>query len=122
MENIYGFWISPESEVHIVDTDYGHKQVMEKILGKPLDDDESKDLALFDEGWIRIVNTKKTFMVNYRCLTSSKQLSAIQDIEKSLENKGYIHEQYLLDCGYDYHFYDTLKELINTIKMRSCNG
>ena len=119
MNHVYGFWISPESEIHPVFNDYGHKELMENILGKPLDEaSDDTDNTLFDDGWIRIVNTDKSLMVNYRCITSNKQIRAIEKIENNLMDNGCFHEQYILDYGYDYHFFNSFKEMIARIRER----
>lgn len=118
MVNIYGFWISPNGEIHIIFNDFGHKQFMEQLLNKKIDSEVSEENSLFDEGWIRIVNTRQTLMVNYRCITSNKQLSAIKLIEEQLNKDGYFHNNYILDYGYDYHFFDSLDKLIRRIRER----
>ena len=118
MIRIYGFWISPTSEIHTIFNDFGHKQFIESLLGKPIESICETESELFDEGWIRIVNTEKSFMVNYKCIMSRKQIQAIEAIEESLLKEGYFHEQYILDYGYDYHFFDSIKGLINRIKER----
>lgn len=118
MINIYGFWISPQGEIHTIFNDFGHKQFIESLLGKKIDNETCEEVSLFDEGWIRIVNTKKTLMVNYRCITCREQLSAIKLIENQLNCDGYFHEQYILDYGYDYHFFDSIDKLLRRIKER----
>lgn len=118
MNNIYGFWISPQSEIHPIFDDFGHKKFIENLLKESVDATDSPENSLFDEGWIRIVNTNKSLMVNYKCITSRMQLKAIEEIENSLLREGYFHEQYILDYGYDYHFFDSLKGLLNRIKER----
>lgn len=114
----YGFWISPTGEIHTIMDSYGHKQFIEKLLGHETDNSDDMDNSLFDDGWIRIVNTEHTFMVNYKCITSLKQLEAIKKIDEKMESCGVFHEQYILDYGYDYHFFDDLKQLIRRIKQR----
>jgi hypothetical protein len=116
-KSIYGFWISPNAEVHTILTDFGHKEIIENILGRAITKDE-EEKALFDDGWIRIVNMEKTLMVNYRCICCSKQIEAIKKIEEQLTKDGYFHEQYILDYGYDYHFFDSIRSLTKRIKER----
>jgi hypothetical protein len=118
MKNIYGFWISPTSEVYTIFDDFGHKRFIEKLLGKQLDTEANEDTTLFDNGWIRIVNTDNSFMVNYRCITSNDQIKAIRKIEDKLANEGYFHKTFILDYGYDYHFFDSINGLINRIRER----
>ena len=89
MIHIYGFWISPTSEIHTIFNDFGHKQFIESLLGKPIESICETESKLFDEGWIRIVNTEKSFMVNYKCIMSRKQIQAIEAIEESLLKEGY---------------------------------
>lgn len=114
----YGFWISPKGEIHTILDAYGHKKFMEKYLGHEVQDTDDMDNTLFDDGWIRIVNTEHTFMVNYKCITCHKQLEAIKAIDKKMESDGIFHNQYILDYGYDYHFFDDLKQLLRRIKER----
>ena len=118
MVNIYGFWISPTGEIHTILDDFGHKKFMESLLNKQLDNEVSEETSLFDEGWIRIVNTKKTFMVNYRCITCRAQLTALKEVEQQLNKDGYFHESFILDYGYDYHFFDSLNSLLRRIRER----
>ena len=91
MIHIYGFWISPTSEIYTIFNDFGHKQFIESLLGKPIESICETESELFDEGWIRIVNTEKSFMVNYKCIMSRKQIQAIEAIEESLLKEGYFH-------------------------------
>lgn len=118
MNKIYGFWISPNGEIHTILDDFGHKKFIESLLNINADNEENLETNLFDEGWIRIVNTDKTFMVNYRCINCRKQLTAIKLIEKQLNCDGYFHENYILDYGYDYHFFDSIDKLLHRIKER----
>lgn len=114
----YGFWISPDAEIHTIMNDFGHKAFIEKLLGKSFESDDEADNTLLDDGWIRIVNTDQTLMVNYRCITSRKQLKAIEMIEEKLAIQGFEHLQYILDYGYDYHFFDEFKDMMKRIRQR----
>lgn len=114
----YGFWISPDAEIYTIMNSFGHKRFIEQLLGKEIDSDIDADNTLFDDGWIRIVNTEQTLMVNYRCITCSKQLDAIKLIESQLLKDGCYHTQYILDYGYDYHFFDTIGKMVRRIKER----
>lgn len=118
MINIYGFWISPQGEIHTIFDNFGHKKFIESLLGKKIDNEASEETSLFDDGWIRIVNTEQTLMVNYRCITCREQLSAIKLIENQLNRDGYFHKQYILDYGYDYHFFDSIDKLLRRIRER----
>jgi len=118
MINIYGFWISPNSEIHTIFNDFGHKAFIEKLLGKHIDTLEECENSLFDDGWIRIVNTKQTLMVNYKCIMSTSQIEAIKNIEEQLLDDGYLHNNYILDYGYDYHMFDSIDKLLKRIKER----
>lgn len=114
----YGFWISPQAEIYTINNAFGHKKFIEQLLGKEFDSDIDADNVLFDDGWIRIVNTEQTLMVNYKCITCSQQLEAIKRIDKQLEKQGCYHLQYILDYGYDYHFFDNIDKMLRRIRQR----
>lgn len=118
MNNIYGFWISPNSEIHIIFDDFGHKAFIEKLLNKSIESLEECENSLFDDGWIRIVNTKQTLMVNYKCIMSNAQLKAIESIEEQLLKDGYFHNNYILDYGYDYHMFESIDKLLKRMRER----
>ena len=118
MTNIYGFWISPEGTIHTVFNEFGHKEFIEKLLNKKVENEEEEENSLFDDGWIRIVNMRDSLMVNYRCITSNRQIHAIEKIENKLNEYGIFHTQFILDYGYDYHFFDTLEDMIRRIRER----
>lgn len=118
MKNPYGFWISPNADVHTIMDDYGHQKFIEKLLGKKFQSAEDADASLLDDGWIRIVNTDQTLMVNYKCITSSKQLQVLKAVEQKLEENGVFHTQFILDYGYDYHFFDSFEAMMKRIRQR----
>ena len=118
MNNIYGFWISPDSTVYTVHDDYGHRDFIEKLLGHSVENTDDTANTLFDDGWIRIVNTNKSLMVDYNCLMSNQQLYTIERIEKQLQEQGYFHEQYILEYRNNHKFFENIKQLTNFMRSR----
>lgn len=115
---IYGYWISPTSDVHTVYDDFGHKDAMEEIIGRKIDNPEVLKEELFDNGWIRLVNNSRTLMVNYKHIVARNQIRVLEKVEKELEKFGYNHEKYILDYGYGYHFFDTMRDLLERVQER----
>ena len=118
--SIYGFWISPQGEIHTILNDFGHKKFAEQLFETTFDSDEDATDRTLNDGWIRVVNGSKAFMVDYRYLMTRNQLTAIKELDNKLQENGHFHENYILTYGRDYYIFDNVKQLINRIKDRSC--
>ena len=120
---IYGFWISPEGEIFTIEDEFGHRTFIENLFKTSFKTDDDCVKETLDDGWIRIVN-KREFIVSYKYLICSKQLSAIKECVKKVEENGYFHDTFYLERNSgsraDFYAYDSIKDLINKIKYWSC--
>ena len=118
---VYGFWISPDANIYPILNDFGHQVFMEKYLGKTFNTDEETIEETLNQGWIRIVNNPKYFMLDYRYIMNNKQLSSIKKIDEQLQEDGYFHSDYILSYGREYYNFSCVKDLIARIRLRSCD-
>lgn len=115
---IYGFWVSPNGDIYTIENDFGHKKIIEEILKEQFDSNESAVDKSLDEGWVRIVNMNKTYMIDYKYVCSTKQLNALKTVNDIMENNGYFHEHYGVSCYSSYKIFDSFKEMIRYIRER----
>lgn len=119
---LYGFWIEPNGIIHTIMGMFCHKEFIERTLNKHYDSYEEATTDTLDNGWIRVVNGDKSLMVDYRYIMSNNQLKALKSIEEQMLQNGYQHKDFILTYGLEYYIFDSMKDLINRIKVRSCNG
>lgn len=115
--NVYGFWIDPSCNVIPILNAFEHIKIA-KQLYENCGNDEQLMINMLNDGWIRIINTKQSFMVDYRCILTRRHLSVIKEVVNKLEEDGIFHTSFILTYGSDYHFFDTINDLIRRIKQR----
>ena len=120
-KKIYGFWISPEANVHTIFDDFGHQVFMERYLGKTFESEEETIEETLNQGWIRIVTKSNYFMLDYRYIMNRKQLSVIKKIDEQLQSDGYFPRDYILSYGREYYMFNNVKDLVARIRQRSCD-
>ena len=118
---IYGFWISPEGDIHPILDDFGHQVFMERYFDKTFESEEETIEETLNQGWIRVVNKTDYFMLDYRYIMNSKQLTAIKKIDDKLQEDGYFHKDYILSYGREFYMFNDVKDLIARIRLRSCD-
>lgn len=116
----YGFWITNDGTIHSIMNEFGHKKFIENLYNITFNSDEDATNFSLNNGWIRIVNGSKSFMVDYRYLMCKNQINSLKEIDNNLQENGFFHTDYILSYGRDYYFFENIKQLINRIKERSC--
>ena len=115
---IYGFWVSPDGVIYTIENDFGHKKLIEELLKEQFDSDESAVSKSLDDGWVRIVNMNKTYMIDYKYVCSTKQLNALKEVNDIMENNGYFHDNYSVSCYSSYKIFNSFKEMMRYIRER----
>jgi hypothetical protein len=117
-KNIYGFWVSPDGDIYIVEEEYGHRKFLEQLLEEKVESSELATIKQLDKGWVRAVNMGGSLMIDYKYVATRKQFYSIMKLNDILQDNGYFHNKYIISTPHSYKFFDSFKEIIRFIRER----